>query len=207
MNKKTFNYSLKNIPIPSKKSYLLKLIEKVELVIKRMRWKAVFFDQKKKDDKSENADNFGIKSKKCPPQVNDMIAFENDLFYMIKNIKFKQVKNDFLDKLNNDLSEINNSSQIFVFADKTRNMYEMPKESYTKLISENITKNYKKTEDVNYHNTNREAKTIATKLGIADRSYCMAKKPAFITLKDHKENFESSPKCRLINPAKPELDR
>ena len=32
-----------------------------------------------------------------------------------------------------------------------------------------------------------------------------AKKPAFITLKDHKQNFRQNPKCRLINPAKSEI--
>ena len=30
----------------------------------------------------------------------------------------------------------------------------------------------------------------------------MKKCEAFISLKDHKENFEDNPKCRLINPAK-----
>ena len=30
----------------------------------------------------------------------------------------------------------------------------------------------------------------------------MKKREAFIFLKDHKENFENNPKCRLINPAK-----
>ena len=35
----------------------------------------------------------------------------------------------------------------------------------------------------------------------------MAMKEAFITLKDHKENFENKPTCRLINPSKPEIGR
>ena len=30
---------------------------------------------------------------------------------------------------------------------------------------------------------------------------------AFITLKDHKEDFINRPKCRLINPAKPEIGK
>ena len=30
----------------------------------------------------------------------------------------------------------------------------------------------------------------------------MKKREAFISLKDHKENSENNPKCRLINPAK-----
>jgi hypothetical protein len=32
----------------------------------------------------------------------------------------------------------------------------------------------------------------------------MKKREAFISLKDHKENFENNPKCRLINPTKSE---
>ena len=35
------------------------------------------------------------------------------------------------------------------------------------------------------------------------RSY--AKRPAFITLKDHKENFKSNQKCCLINASKSEM--
>ena len=32
-----------------------------------------------------------------------------------------------------------------------------------------------------------------------------AERPAFITLKDHKENFQSKKPCRLINPSKNEM--
>lgn len=35
----------------------------------------------------------------------------------------------------------------------------------------------------------------------------MAKTEAFFTLKDHNENFQNNPKCRLIKPAKPQLGR
>ena len=35
----------------------------------------------------------------------------------------------------------------------------------------------------------------------------MARKPAYITIKDHKENFNINPKCRLINPAKSKLGK
>ena len=34
---------------------------------------------------------------------------------------------------------------------------------------------------------------------------CHAKRSAIITLKDHKENFKSNQKCRLINPSKSEM--
>ena len=47
-----------------------------------------------------------------------------------------------------------------------------------------------------------EAKNIAKKIQLSDRIECLAKTPAFITLKDHKDNFQSSLHCRLINPSK-----
>ena len=43
MEKLSYDYSLKNIHTPNKVSYQVKLIEKVESVIKRMRWKAYFY--------------------------------------------------------------------------------------------------------------------------------------------------------------------
>ena len=81
MDQLTLNYSMKNIPIPSKKLYLKCLTEKVELVIKRMRWKALFNDQ---GLESGLKDNFGFKSTKCPPQHPDLTSFENDLLDMIQ---------------------------------------------------------------------------------------------------------------------------
>ena len=68
-----------------------------------------------------------------------------------------------------------------------------------------MTTTYKKTDPKTTRDINREAKNIATKLDLADRIECIADKPAFITLKDHKDNFENNPKCRLINPAKSEI--
>ena len=168
-----------------------------------MRWKAFFFNNQQKDQ--ERAETFGIKTRKCPPQVQEMISFENDLFDMIKNVKFKLVRNTFQSQLNQDLNKIRQSKNIFVFADKTRNIYELSKEAYNKLLKENITKTYKKADDNTYNEINMEAKNIASKLKIDDRVECLAKKNAFITVKDHKDNFENSPKCRLINPAKSEL--
>ena len=58
-----------------------------------------------------------------------------------------------------------------------------------------------------YNDINREAKELASKLDIADKVECTAKTEAFVTLKDHKEDFNSNPKCRLINPAKSELGK
>ena len=72
-----FNYSLKNIPAATKTSYQLMLTEKIESVIKRMRWKAHFY--LKKDTKTIAYINFGFKTKNYPSQCKELQNFEKDL--------------------------------------------------------------------------------------------------------------------------------
>ncbi|MCP3930953.1 MAG: hypothetical protein GY705_17855, partial [Bacteroidetes bacterium] len=54
---------------------------------------------------------------------------------------------------------------------------------------------------------NKEAKNIADKLELSKRIEVIAHQNAYVTLKDHKHNFENNPKCRLINPAKSNLGK
>jgi hypothetical protein len=56
-------------------------------------------------------------------------------------------------------------------------------------------------------NVNSELKEITDKLSISGRVDIMARKNAFVTLKDHKENFDINPKCRLLNPSKSDLGK
>ena len=51
-----------------------------------------------------------------------------------------------------------------------------------------------------------EARKIAERLGIADRVERMSRCHDFITIKDHNPHFETNTKCRLINPAKSQID-
>ena len=203
---------MKNIPIPSKNAYLKRLIEKVENVIKRMRWKAFFFERNENEDQDElndeqnNQDHkYGFKSRKCPPQIEDMEKFEDDLLEMVKNIKFRKVHDKFQDSLREDIKRINNSTKALIFADKTTNLYELEKTQCDKLLHNSITSTYKKADEKVIDDINLEAKELATSLNIEDRMECLAKQQAFITLKDHKENFKNNPTCRLINPAKSEM--
>ena len=203
-----FNYSMKNIPLPHGNSYKKKLIEKVESVIKRMRWKALFFLRKGEDDQDDETprdEKFSLKTRKCPPQIEDMKPFENDLIKMIENVQFRKVNNNFQTTMKDDIRKIKNSKKLLIPADKTRNLYELDKAQYEKLMKDNITKSYKKADARAYDEINVEARDIATDLSIEDRMEIMAKKQAFITLKDHKENFQNNPTCRLINPAKSEI--
>ena len=54
MERKTYNYSTKNIRTPLERNYKLQLVEKIETFIKRMRWKAIMYDSRcKKNRKVE----------------------------------------------------------------------------------------------------------------------------------------------------------
>ncbi len=44
-------------------------------------------------------------------------------------------------------------------------------------------------------------------MNLTDRINTTANREAFITLKDHKPNFENNPTCRLINPRKSEIGK
>ena len=137
-NRKYYSYSIKNIPLPFEKLYIAILIEKVELSIKRIRWKAQLYESSGLN--TLNCLNYFFKSRKCPPQHEDLMQFENDLLELIKSIKFKKVKNKFLDQLHEDITSIKKSKNVFIFADKTRNIYDADKNTYKKLLTDNISK-------------------------------------------------------------------
>ena len=54
------------------------------------------------------------------------------------------------------------------FANKSRNIYEVEQEKYKKLLKENITKNYKKSNLTKLYSINESAKKITEKLVILD---------------------------------------
>ena len=136
------DYSLKNIPLHSEKTYRKWLIEKVESVVRRMRWKAFFF-LKGNSDKETDRDYYGFTSKKAPPQIEELKAFEDDLTTMIENIRFRKVNEPFQNKLKEDIRLIASSDDIIVRADKAKHVYRMSKDQYTKLLQDNVKKNYK----------------------------------------------------------------
>ena len=181
--------------------YLMQLLT-LSSVLKRMRWKAFFSLNPSTESRSGK---FNLKSRRCPPPIEDLKPFENDMFKMIENLRFKNVRNSFQDKLKRDIMKINSSDKVLVFADKSRNVYELEKPQYEKLLRENITKSYRKSDEQSISDVNQELNAITTKLDIGGRIESTARRQAFISLKDHKENFQNNPKCRLLNPAKNNL--
>ena len=205
MKRVNFSYSLKNIPIPSQNVYLKNMIFKLESFNKRIRWKAFFYE------KSENTpetivDNFGFKSVRTPLKNEHLNAFETDLYDMVRNIEFKRVSSGFQSNLSKDIKRINEDPLLFIPAEKTNNLYKLFKDNYNKLLTDNITKSYEKRNTAAINNISKEAKCIAERLHLDDRVEKFNQRESFVTLNDHKENFQNNPKCRLLNPAKYEID-
>ena len=97
MNAKNFEYSRNNIPSPSKSAYLKTLIDKVEHFIKRLRWKAFFFNRDNNNNKKSANDSdssseeeqtytYGFKTSNTPPKKLHLKAFKEDLYTLIKKL-------------------------------------------------------------------------------------------------------------------------
>ena len=65
-----------------------------------------------------------------------------------------------------------------------------------------VNSTYKAVDDIN-----EELKDFTISVGIANRINVMIQTDLFITLKDHDDNFDTEPNCRLINPAKSYLGK
>ena len=171
--------------------YLQSLLDKLDSFIKRLRWKAFFFDTDNQN-KENNKPTYGFKTEATPPQHEGLKSFEHDIYEMVRRIQFKPVKNKFQSELSQDAKRIRNSFKVFVPADKPTNLYTMQVSEYKKLLNDNITAKYKKASNQMIKNINKEAKSIATNLELDNRIEQYSNKSAFITIKDHKPNFSNN---------------
>ena len=94
MEKLKFEYSTKNIPLPSE-SYKLQLIEK------------------------NNQRRYRLRSFKIPSPVKELAAFKSELTELVKNIKFQKIKNQQQNQLKEDIKKISQSDKTLTFADKS----------------------------------------------------------------------------------------
>ena len=143
------------------------VVVKCEQFLQNLRWKVIHFLNDSKSPPDSNT--FGFKTPKNAPQPKQLTNFENDLSHLIANLEYHNNTNQFQQQLKKDVNIINKSKNVFVKADKTRNVYEIKPEGYNKLMRDNVTSNYKK-EDTNMEkDINLEAKKITQKLNISDR--------------------------------------
>ena len=102
MGKLNFGYCTNNMPRATGRQYKLKLVEKIETVIKRIRWKAFYFEQSYSHNNSKNI-YCGLRSDKTPPPMKLLELFEKDLLKIVEKIKFRKINCEFQDKLNTDI--------------------------------------------------------------------------------------------------------
>ena len=102
---------------------------------------------------------------------------------------------------------IKQSKSLYVRVVKSTDIYKIKPDDYNKLLNDNITLVYKKTDENAAKSFNKEAQTIVYKVDLHDRIECHSRSPAFITLKDHKDSFVNNPKFRLLNPAKTQIGK
>ena len=72
---------------------------------------------------------------------------------------------------------------------KSRNIYKLENDQYCKLLKENATKIYKKFNFNKVGNINNKVKKFTENLQVADRIDKLQEKEAYITIKDHKDDF------------------
>ena len=197
MDKFNINYSLKNVPLHPKSVYKTKLIEQTEKLMSKMRWKLFFWLNPNASSKKQT---FGFKSENTAPANILLKPFEDDLLETISKIEYKNVTNPLQTIMEQDKKKINECEDVIVQADKTSNLYKMSPDQYKKLLLENITTEYKKTDEDKVSKTNEEAAKITDKLDISDRVDAMTRSKAYITVKDHKPRFPDKIYCHLINP-------
>ena len=83
----------------------------------------------------------------------------------------------------------------------------MSLDQYDSLLKNKISKTYRKAELITKTRIDKETKKLLKPLKLENKMKCYSEGRAFITLKDHKENFKQNTKCRLINRAKGERGR
>ena len=204
MNLVNLQGSVKNIPIPSFKVYLMMLINSIETLCREMEWAAnIYLNPRSKTTKN----TFNFRSIKNPPKVKELVKFKNDMLKIVKNVQFKNRNNKFQRKLHDDVIKIRNNNNVIVHADKTSNLYEVEPSTHKKLVQKEVNQEYKKETFKNIQKINTAHKAIVNDLYLQDRVFRTTERECFISFKDHKGDFSNNPKSRLLNPMKPEVGR
>ena len=100
-------------------------------LIRKMRWKAYHLNLEEQDFvKKEYSGIFP--THRNPKEDKHLERFENDLYNLIKGLKFRKVKNPLFLRMRKDLNEIRKTNKFFAFADKSLNMYKIKPELYKK---------------------------------------------------------------------------
>ena len=117
------------------------------------------------------------------------------MMLMVKNIEFRKIGNNFQQKVKDDIKDMKSINKVFAPADKSRNIYKLENEQYSKLLRENVTKTYQKSNFNKVCNINNKVKKITENLPVADRIDKLQEKGADITIKNCKDDFPNEISC------------
>ena len=127
-----------------------------------------------------------IKSLSSPRPVKELTPFKNKTISIVKNIKFRKVRNHFEDQLQQDLKRMKLSNETMTFGDKTTNIYRLIKEEHDKILNDSkAINNIKK-------KINATGKQALRNNKVLKRMQTNVENNCFISLKDHKENFQNN---------------
>ena len=200
-------YSMNNIPIPRRKEYKQKLVRKTELLIGRVRWKYWWATKDKRKNQNQSQppqvefeedkkENYGFRTANAPPRSEELEPFENAMWDMVKNVKYRKYSNKILNQLEKDLKYINASKNVIVKSDKNRNYYEISVEDYNKIMLNNITPLYRKCNEDEIRNVDKETQDLSRKMKLSNVMQKYTPSEAYVTVKDHKEDVPG--KCSKI---------
>ena len=128
--------------MPLERNNKLQLFEKIEIFIKRMRWKATMYDTGCK--KSGHVEKNGLKTLQSPKQVKELSAFEKDLIAVVKDIKFRNSKSDFQTTLQEDIRLIHNSKKAKTFVEKLLTCTDLQKRNSTNYYGTQLLRSIKR---------------------------------------------------------------
>ena len=95
----------------------------------------------------------------------------NDLWDLVNKIMFRKVSSNLQESAKEEIKTIKKSKRLFVFADKTSNIYQIEKNEYKKLTSDAITSTYKKIPDKISNKVNADGKKTVENKEVANRIY------------------------------------
>ena len=187
--------------------------------MKRNRWTVLFakpdnlkYDKKSLDhpdvqDFLQSKPTFGFKSGNSPPIIKELIDFEEDLWKLIKNLEFRDNSCKTQNEWAKDVEKMKESNKIIVAGDKSTSYYLFEQDDYQKLLRDKVTTTYSRCDSNEVDESDKKAAVLAERLGLENRIEKFTPAPCFLTLKDHKKNFEINKPTRPINPAKPQIGK
>ena len=196
---------MKNIPQGSREEYVMNFTHRMRILLAGMTWHAAFVLGILKPGK--NKETYGFNSLEKFPYVPQLENFKEGMADIVANLKWKKHTNDFQQKLSGEISEMDRSKELYIAGDKSTNYYKVGFKEYSKHLERDITTAYSKAEREDFNNVTKDDKRIAQDLGISNRVFRTSERQAFLTYKDHKENFKNVKPSRLLNPCKQELGK